>query len=245
MRFLLIIFSVACNLFIPSIVGFYLGSHKMISKKFVFLGFVQYLLSKVFFVVIVKPFAELKQIQPISLLIIQVVILAIVTVVSKALFYKKVFHANTLQKAISLGYGEGAVEVYFRMLPLAINNLMYYMKIEDGSIFSYFGSTFTESEIVNMIMQFKKNSFSYYIFSGISCALIIILQILLAYLITSDLLHSNSKRLIISLLISQGILSIYYIIPVFNYIIADVLIILCIVVVIIDIILHLNSSRRK
>lgn len=219
MKVFYMILVLMCQLIIPTLVVLSLGTKKLINVKYVCLGLAQYFISKLCFTFIFGPIKRLN-LNGYEIIFIQVILLTIFAVYVKIITYKKLFHVDTIEKAISIGCGEGIVEIYFLTLPQIINKLYYFIKINNGTIYSELSTIYTNSQIEEIINQFSQLSEPYFLFIGTSCLIILLLQIVLSYLIYTQESFLPNKIIMICLLVSFVSYSNYYIISLYSYLIA-------------------------
>lgn len=118
---------------------------------------------------------------PILNAVIEALILAILCVAVKKFFYTVIYRIDDeFNTRISLGLGEGVIECLLFLFPTALNNLLYYMQISNGSIYDYLSSVYQTAEITVFVDTFSNLPISYHWYLTCSVILVIVAQILIA-----------------------------------------------------------------
>lgn len=115
---------------------------------------------------------------------ISVLLVILFAVFMKIFLYPFFFKKNpTMKSYISAGFGEGLTEAILSIFPVFTNALAYCMKIQDGSIYTFFSKVYNETEIQSIVDAFVSTPNSYYIYMALSVVFLIVINVLLAYLI--------------------------------------------------------------
>lgn len=198
---------------------YFLYKYKMINIKFICFGFVEYLITQVVYSLILSFITVFFKVQLYTMF--KVLLLVLIFVSIRKTLYKKIYKPNLTKEYISLGLGVGLNTYINLMLPTIFNNLMYSVRINNGSIFqNMLDKGYSLMEINRYIEVFNANSSNYYIFTAICCLIPFLLHIGISLLIQKNV---NIYKVCIFGILFE---SIYYIVPIYNYLLANVLIII-------------------
>ena len=215
------------NVGLIGIIIYFIYKNKMLKIKYVCLGFVEYFITQVIYSLLLSFTLVFLNIQLYT--VIKVLLLVLVFVIVKLVLYKNLYKPNYAKDYVSLGLGVGLNTYINIMMPTIFNNLIYSIAINNGSIYQkMMDRGYSMSEITGYLEVFGANSQSYYMFTAICCLIPLLLHIGISLLIKKD------TRLSFIILFGIGLESIYYLIPIYDYLMANVFIfaiIICLMII--------------
>ena len=228
MKLFVLFLAILINLCLPITMIFILSRKNILRKKFIFFGFLQYGIGKVFLTLMNLFCRNMDLPNLLADTGMQVLLLAILTVGTKYILYERCYHIQTDSKALSAGFGEAIMEIFLHILPIAFNNLMYHALIANGSIYQSIGDTISQAQVHAFIEQFTSYDGSYFLYTGLVCIMLIMIHMLSAILIV------RKKSLLLSFMLVLALFSVYYVIPLFSYAVCNIviLILMCVFLVV-------------
>lgn len=210
--------SCVCNVVFPALAVTSLALTRQLSRKFLLLGLVQYALTRVILSVATAGI-RLLEIGEFGSTVVRAVLLAGVCVWAKILVYRHVFDVSTMGEAASAGLGEGLAEVFFVTSPNALNRAAYSLAISDGTLAERLGPSYSPEMVKVLATSFQEGGASLAVFGGLSCLLVISVQVSVARLIG----RGGGGVALASFVayLSYGAL---YVLPSLGYLVADVVI---------------------
>lgn len=227
MKLLVLFLAILINLCMPITIIFVLSRNKILRKKFIFFGFLQYGIGKVLLTLMNLFCRNMDLPNLLADTGVQVLFLAILTVGTKYILYERGYHIHTESEALSAGFGEAIMEIFLHILPIAFNNLMYYALIANGSIYQSIGDAIPQAQVHTFIEQFTNYDGSYFLYTGLVCIVLMMIHMLSAILIV------RKKSLLLSFMLVFALFSVYYVIPLFSYAVCNIviLILMCVFLV--------------
>lgn len=224
MQLIFILFSVIVNLSVPILIIIFLSKKRVFTVKYVLLGLLQYGIARFLISVLINLTYQLDIASIYTKVFVQVLVFSSVVTVSKYVLFDKVYKLPSNSSAISLGFGEAVAEVFFMIVPMAINNMVYYVKINNGTIYEYLSNVYSAGEISNFISLFSSRDTYYFLFISLMGITLILFQIYISGTIFDKLKNS----LFVCMLFSFLFYTTVYLVPLFSYMIAVVaMIVLC------------------
>jgi Predicted membrane protein len=232
-------FAVFLSLIIPFAILFYGLFKKKLKLSKVLISALLFFLLRTF---VVNPIANLILLIPginafsdyeFVAIIITIIVISLVDIYGRkviySLFFKKEIEKND---GLSLGYGYGLSEIQISLCMPILNNLSIALAINNGTITNLVSETTTAAELAQAIAEYSSLEMELFINAGITCILILMIQVVTTFLIMKSLKTQNQNYTLISLVMIFIMNAIYYLISFFNFQLSIILVIIYIILLI-------------
>lgn len=210
--------SCICNVVFPALAVASFALNGQLVKRCVLFGLAQYAISRV-----IASFAtaalKLTGLTAPVMAGAAVVFLAGTCVGAKLLMYRYAFRISTMGEAASAGMGEALAEVFFVTSADALNKAAYGFAIAGGTLAEHLGPAYTPEMVDALGASFQEGGLALALFGGLSCLMVIALQVSVARLI-----GKGRQGVVLAIVIALLSCTALYVLPRVSYLAADIVI---------------------